>query len=54
MAAFPIADTDLSKSLQDRQQEMSRFRQMMAHLVEHGEPASVAMAPPHRRARKGG
>jgi len=54
MAAFPIADMDLSKSLQGKQREMSRFRQMMAHLVENGEPASVAMAPPHRRARKGG
>lgn len=54
VAALPIADMDLVKSLQDKQREMSRFRQMVAHLVESPESASVAMAPSHRRARKGG
>jgi hypothetical protein len=51
-AALPIVDVDLAKSLQDKHREMSRFRQMMAHLVESAESsASVAVAPPRRRAR---
>jgi hypothetical protein len=54
VAAFPYSDVDLAKSLQDKQREMSRFRQMIAHLVESAEPTSVAVAPQHRRARKSG
>jgi len=54
IAAFPIGDAELTKGLQDKQREMSRFRQMIAHLVESGNAASVAVAPPRRQARKGG
>ncbi len=50
-AALPIADVDLAKTLQDKQREMSRFRQMMAHLVENAKSRSVAVPPPRRWAR---
>lgn len=53
VAAFPINDVDLTKGLQAKQREMSRFRQMMAHLVESADGATVAVAPQHRRMRKG-
>jgi len=53
VAAFPIGDPELIKSLQLKQREMSRFRQMMGHLVESVSSASVALAPPRRRALSG-
>lgn len=54
VAAFPIGDDALAKSLQGKQREMSRYRQTVAHLVENGEAAPVAIAPPRRQAWKGG
>lgn len=54
VAAFPVGDNDLAKGLQAKQREMSRFRQMIAHLVESGGAASAAIAPPRRQARKDG
>ena len=54
VAAFPVGDEVLVKSLQGKQREMSRYRQTIAHLVESGEVASVAVAPSRRQARKGG
>lgn len=53
VAAFPVGDDDLVKSLQTKQREMSRFRQTIAHLVERGNAASAAVAPPRRQGRKG-
>jgi hypothetical protein len=53
VAAFPIGNTDLAKGLRNKQREMSRFRQMMAYVVESADSASVALAPPRRQARKG-
>lgn len=53
VAAFPIGDEALAKSLQGKQRETSQYRQTVAHLVENAETASVALTPP-RRARKGG
>jgi hypothetical protein len=41
-------NADLAKSLQDKQREMSRFRQMIAHLAESGDSASFAAAPLRR------
>ncbi len=54
VAVLPNANADLAKSLQDKQREKSRFRQLMAHRIESAGSASVAMAPSNRRARKGG
>jgi hypothetical protein len=53
VAAFPIRDAVLAKGLQNKQREMSRFRQMMAHFVESADPASTAVAPRRRQAQKG-
>jgi len=53
VAAFPVGDDALAKRLQAKQQEMSRYRQTVAHLVENTEPASVAVAPSRRQARRG-
>jgi hypothetical protein len=53
VAAFPVGDDDLTKKLQSKQRQMSRFRQTVAHLVDSGDVASVAIAPPRRQARKG-
>lgn len=53
VAAFPIGDPDLLNGVQIKQREMSRFRQMMAHVVASANPASVAMAPPRRQVREG-
>jgi hypothetical protein len=33
---------------------MSRYRQTIAHLVEHGEVPSIAVRPSRRQAGKGG
>jgi hypothetical protein len=54
VAAFPVGDDALTKRLQGKQREMSRYRQTIAHLVENGEVPSVAVAPSRRQARKGG
>ena len=54
VVAFPFGDDALTKSLQGKQQEMSRYRQTIAHFVENNEGASVAVAPQRRQARKGG
>jgi hypothetical protein len=54
VAAFPLGDDTLTKSLQGKQQEMSRYRQTIAHFAEKNEGASVAVAPQRRQARKGG
>jgi hypothetical protein len=55
VAAFPIGDADLAKSLRNKQREMSRFRQMIAHVVERrAASASIAVAPSRRQARKSG
>lgn len=54
VAAFLIGNDSLATGLLRKQREMSRFRQMIAHLVESGGAASAAIAPPRRRARKGG
>jgi hypothetical protein len=54
VAAFSVGDDALAKRLQAKQQEMSRYRQTVAHLVENAEAASVAVAPSRRQARKGG
>jgi hypothetical protein len=48
IAAYPIADEALANALQKKQREMSRFRQMMAHIVDGLDAASVAVAPPRR------
>jgi len=53
VAAFPVGDAALAKGLQEKQREMSRFRQTIAHLVQSDGAASVAVAPPRRQARKG-
>jgi hypothetical protein len=54
VATFPLGDDALTKSLHRKQRAMSRYRQTIAHLVENGEAASVAIAPSRRHARKGG
>jgi hypothetical protein len=54
VAAFPLGDEALIKSLQGKQQEMSRYRQTIARFAEKDEGASVAVAPKRRQARKGG
>jgi hypothetical protein len=51
VAAFPVNDEDLAESLRKKQREVSRFRQMMAHIVEGADSASVAVAPPRRQTR---
>jgi len=50
VAAFSIGNDDLTKSLQKKQLEMSRFRQTMSHLVNSTESASIAVAPARRQA----
>lgn len=54
LAGFPVGDEELTKSLQGKQRETSRYRQAIAHLVESTEAASVAVSPLRRQARKGG
>jgi hypothetical protein len=54
LAAFPVGDAVLAKSLREKQREVSRFRQTVAHLVESAEVASVAVSPLRRQARRGG
>lgn len=54
VAAFPVEDDALARGLRGKQREMSRYRQTVAHLVESGEAASVAIPPSRRQARKGG
>jgi len=54
VAAFPLTDEALTKGLQGKQQEMSRYRQTIAQFAERDESASVAVAPKRRQARKGG
>lgn len=54
LAAFAVGDTVLAKRLQEKQREVSRFRQTVAPLVESAEVASVAVSPLRRQARKGG
>ena len=54
VAVFPMDNADLAKVLQDKQREMSRFRQMIAHVAESGNSASVSTAPLRRQARKTG
>lgn len=54
VAALPLDDDKLAKGLKTKQRETSRFRHMIAHLVESGGAASAALAPPRRQARKGG
>ena len=49
VAAFPVGDDALAKRLQAKQQEMSRYRQTVAHLAENTEAASVAVALSRRR-----
>ena len=51
IAAVPMGDHDLAEKLRTKQREMSRFRQMMAHIVERTDSMSVAVAPPRRQAR---
>lgn len=53
MAVFPLGDDALAKKLRHKQRNMSRFRRTVAHLAENGDPASVAVAPRRRHARKG-
>lgn len=54
VAAFPVEDDGLAKSLRGKQQGTSRYRQTIAHLVENAEETSVAIAPQRRQTRKGG
>jgi hypothetical protein len=54
VATFPVGDAALAKRLREKQREMSRFRQMIAHVVYGGDASSVAVAPARRRARKSG
>jgi hypothetical protein len=54
VAAFPVVDEALAKSLLGKQRNTSRYRQTVAHLVENAETASVAIAPARRQGRKGG
>jgi DNA-binding transcriptional regulator YiaG len=51
MAVFPLGDQASAKRQHGKPLEMSRYRQTLAHLVEHGEVASVAIAlsGPERR-----
>jgi len=53
VAAMSIGDAALTKSLQEKQREMSRFRQVIAHIVEVGQETSVAVAPPRRHSKGG-
>jgi hypothetical protein len=53
VAAFPVGDEVLAKSLQGKQREMSRYRQTVAHFLENDKESSVAAAPQKRQARKG-
>jgi hypothetical protein len=48
VAAVPINNAELAKGLQDKQREMSRFRQMMAHFAD-----ALAPAVPYDRACRG-
>lgn len=52
IAAIPMSDADLVVGLQKKQREMSRFRQIMAHIVEGADSASIAAAPPRRQAQR--
>ena len=54
VAAFPVGDEALAKSLQGKQREMSRYRQTVARFSENDKVASVAAAPQRRQARKRG
>jgi hypothetical protein len=54
VAAIPFDDPDLARVLREKQREMSRFRPMMAHLLESIASPSVAMAPPRRQMPKSG
>ena len=56
LAASPGMDEELQKMLLQKQREISRFRQTVAHLVEVSDFASgsVAVAPPRRQAQQGG
>lgn len=51
VAAFPGIDEELQQNLLKKQGEMSRFRQMIGHLVEAYDSRSVAIAPPRRQAQ---
>lgn len=53
VAAFPGVDDSLLKALRRKQEEMSRMRQTIAHLVAGAGSASVAMAPSRRSEGKG-
>ena len=50
----PLGDEVLAKSLRDKQLEMSRYRQILAHFLENDKVASVAAAPQRRQVRKSG
>jgi hypothetical protein len=54
IAAYPLGDDDLGRSLLKKQREMGRFRQMIAHIVEGSDSASIAVAPARRQSRRGG
>jgi hypothetical protein len=54
IVAVPMNNGELADGLRKKQREMSRFRQMMGHIVEGATAASVAVAPPRRQVQQGG
>jgi hypothetical protein len=52
VAAFPGMDEELQRGLVKKQGDMSRLRQMVAHLVEGTNSASVAVVPTRRHSQK--
>jgi hypothetical protein len=52
VAAFPIDNADLARGLRKKQKEMSLFRQIIAHVSDSANTASVAITPQRRQERK--
>lgn len=50
-AGLPGLSEPMQKALKKKQASISRFRQVMGHLVTETQPASIAMAPRRRSAR---
>jgi hypothetical protein len=52
VAAYRGLNEELQQSLRQKQGEMSRFRETVAHLGRGANSASYALVPPRREARK--
>lgn len=48
IASLPLRNAALVDILRERQRQLSRFRQMLAHTVENSASASIAVAPRRR------